>query len=249
MVTASVLLGGDSPWVCRIIGITPAPQIGTLYNEAIWDSDARVWMGKDVVWTTESDHEQRTSFLLGTPSGWSVDPVVVIARCRVVMCILHCCMALGRLQMANIERFGLHHTHPHAEAHAHRKRKEASVCEFWASEYDNPAACPALPASKPGHHPTNTTNPHCGSCHQLSGTHCRSPRRSNGPQLQRVVTILYTIPSLAPARKCLGGVLHAIDAVAPYLHRSAARTTPGATASLVPVNLMEAAGRVAPTLT
>ena len=39
-----------------------------------------------------------------------------------------------------------------------------------------------------------------------------------------------------------------MDAAVPYLHRSAARTTPGATASPVPVKLMEAAGRVAPTL-
>ena len=29
---------------------------------------------------------------------------MVIARCRVVMCILHCCMALGRLPMANIKQ-------------------------------------------------------------------------------------------------------------------------------------------------
>ena len=92
----------------RIIGITPAPKVGSLYNEGIWDSDAGVWQGKDVVRTTESDHAQRTSFLLGTPSlkaaGCSVEPVVVIARCRVVMCILHCCMAMDRLQMTNIER-------------------------------------------------------------------------------------------------------------------------------------------------
>ena len=105
---ADVCLGGDSPWVCCIIGNSPAPQVGSLYNEAIWDSDARVWMGKDVVRTTESDHVQRTSFLLGTLSlkaaGRSVDPVVVIARCQVVMCIFHCCMAPRHLQMANIER-------------------------------------------------------------------------------------------------------------------------------------------------
>ena len=92
----------------RITGISPAPQVGSLYNEAIWDCDAHVWMDKDVVRTPESDHERRTSFLLGTPSlkaaGCSVDPVVVIARYRVVMCNLHSCMALGRLQMANIER-------------------------------------------------------------------------------------------------------------------------------------------------
>ena len=96
---ADAWLGGDSPWVRRIIGITTAPQVGSLYNEGIWDSDAAVWRGKDVVRTTESDHTQRTSFLLGTPAlkaaGCSVEPVVVIARCRVVMCILHCCMAMG----------------------------------------------------------------------------------------------------------------------------------------------------------
>ena len=65
-------------------------------------------MSKDAVRTTESDHEHWTSFLLGTMSlkaaGCSVDPVVVMARCWVVMCILHCCMALGRMQMAQIER-------------------------------------------------------------------------------------------------------------------------------------------------
>ena len=105
---ADAWLGCDSLWVRRIIGITPAPQVGSLYNEGIWDSDTAVRRGKDVVRTTESDHAQRTSFLMGTPSlkaaGFSVEPVVVIARCRVVMCILHCCMVMGRLQMTNIER-------------------------------------------------------------------------------------------------------------------------------------------------
>ena len=61
-----------------------------------------------MVGTTASDHEQRTCFLLGTPSlkaaRCSVDPAVAMARPRIDMCILHCCMALGRLQMANIER-------------------------------------------------------------------------------------------------------------------------------------------------
>ena len=98
---SDVWLRGDSPWVRRIIGISPATQVWSLYNEAIWDCDARVWMGKDVVPTTESDHEQQTSFLSETPSvraaGCPVDPVVVIARCPVIMCILHCCMAIGGL--------------------------------------------------------------------------------------------------------------------------------------------------------
>ena len=109
MITRPMFGWVETPLGCvASFGASPAPEVGSLYNDAIWDSDARVWMGKDVVRKTESDHEQRTSFLLRTPSlkaaGCSVDPVVVIARCRVVMCILHCCMALGRLQMANIER-------------------------------------------------------------------------------------------------------------------------------------------------
>ena len=33
-----------------------------------------------------------------------MNPVVVIARSQVVMCFLHCCMALKRVQMANIEQ-------------------------------------------------------------------------------------------------------------------------------------------------
>ena len=105
---ADVWLGGASPWVRRIIGISPARQVGSVYDEAILDSNARVWMGKDVIRTTKSDHEHRTSFLLGTLSlkaaGCSVDLVVVIAHCGVVMRISNCCMALGRLQMTNIER-------------------------------------------------------------------------------------------------------------------------------------------------
>ena len=51
---ADAWLGGDSPWVCRIIGITPAPQVGSLYNEGIWDSDTAVWRGKDVVRKTKT---------------------------------------------------------------------------------------------------------------------------------------------------------------------------------------------------
>ena len=96
---ADVWFGGDTPWVRRIIGISPAPQVWSLYNKAIWDCDARVLMGKDVVRTTDSDHEQRTSFFLGTPSlkvaGCSVDPEVVIARSRVAICILPCWKHIG----------------------------------------------------------------------------------------------------------------------------------------------------------
>ena len=47
----------------RIIELSPAPQVGSLCNAAILGRDARVWLGKHVVGTTESDHEQRTSVL------------------------------------------------------------------------------------------------------------------------------------------------------------------------------------------
>ena len=39
---AHVLLGGDSPLVRRIIGISPAEKVGNLYAEAIWDFDTRI---------------------------------------------------------------------------------------------------------------------------------------------------------------------------------------------------------------
>ena len=47
---ADAWLGGDSPWVRCSIGITPAPQVESLYNEGIWDSDAagggaKTWSG------------------------------------------------------------------------------------------------------------------------------------------------------------------------------------------------------------
>ena len=62
--------------------------------------------GRAMMRTTESNHEQGTFVLLGTPSleaaSCSLDLVVVIARCRVVMCILHCYMALGHLQMPTL---------------------------------------------------------------------------------------------------------------------------------------------------
>ena len=43
---ADVRLGGDSPWVCRIIGISPSPQAGSVNNEAIWEFN---WLANDRV--------------------------------------------------------------------------------------------------------------------------------------------------------------------------------------------------------
>ena len=50
---ADVPFREDSPWVRRIIVISLALQVASLYNESIWDCDAGIWMGKDVVRTTE----------------------------------------------------------------------------------------------------------------------------------------------------------------------------------------------------
>ena len=109
MITRPIFGWVDTPLGCvASLGFYRPHKLGPCTMRPYCDSDARVWMGKDVVRTTESDHEQRTFFFLGTPSlkaaGCSVYPMVVIVRCRVVVCILHCCMALGHLQMANIER-------------------------------------------------------------------------------------------------------------------------------------------------
>ena len=42
---AEVLLGGDQPWLRRLLGISVAPQVGSIFNEAVRDNTAKQWNG------------------------------------------------------------------------------------------------------------------------------------------------------------------------------------------------------------
>ena len=104
---AAVILGGDQPWLRRLLGIIVPPQVGSIFNEAVRDNTAKRWNGITAPRTTQSD---ATTHRLYRMTGKSVDvagctgePLLVIAINRVFLFILHCCMAFGRLVVAFLE--------------------------------------------------------------------------------------------------------------------------------------------------
>ena len=104
---AAVLLGGDHLCLWRLLGISVAPQVGSIFNEAVRDNTAKQWNGIAAPRTTQSDannHRRypmtRKSLVAARCTG---EPLLVIASNLVFLCILHCCMAFGRLFVAFLE--------------------------------------------------------------------------------------------------------------------------------------------------
>ena len=105
---AAVLLGGDQPWLRRLLGITVAPQVGScIFNEAVRDNTAKQRNGIAARRTMRLDANNHRRYLMTRKSldaaGCTGEPRLVIARNRVFLCILHCCMAFGRLFVAFLE--------------------------------------------------------------------------------------------------------------------------------------------------
>ena len=96
-----MILGGDQPWTRQVIGVSTCPQVGSMFNEGIWNAQTKTWEGSANPRTMEGDGANYTAFLLGTPSlqaaGWSTQRILKLPRARVVLCILHLTMAMGRL--------------------------------------------------------------------------------------------------------------------------------------------------------
>ena len=42
---AAVLVGGDQPWLRRLLGMSVAPQVGSIFNEAVRENLAKRWNG------------------------------------------------------------------------------------------------------------------------------------------------------------------------------------------------------------
>ena len=103
-VPAAVLLGGDQPWLRRLLGISMAPQVGSIVNEAVRDNTAKRWNGIAARRTTEWDATNHRRYQVTSKSldaaGCTGEPLLVIARNRVFLCILQCCMDFGRLFVA-----------------------------------------------------------------------------------------------------------------------------------------------------
>ena len=103
----AVLLGGDQPWLRRLLGISVGPQVGSIFNEAVWDNTAKRWNGAAARWTMQSKATHHRRYLVTTATlgaaGCASEPLLVIARNRVFLCIVHYCTALGRLFVAFVE--------------------------------------------------------------------------------------------------------------------------------------------------
>ena len=81
--------------------------MGTIFNEAVCDNTAKQWDGITPRRTTRSDENNHRRYLMTRKNldaaGCTGEPLLVIARNRVFLCILHCCMAFGRLFVAFLE--------------------------------------------------------------------------------------------------------------------------------------------------
>ena len=98
---AKVILGGDQPLTRRVIRVSTRPQVGSMFNEGIWNAQKKSWKGSAMPRTIEGDEAHYADFLLGTPSlqdaGCSTQRTLQLPRAWVVVCILHLTMPMGRL--------------------------------------------------------------------------------------------------------------------------------------------------------
>ena len=96
-----MILGGDQPWTRPVIGVSTCPQVGSMFNEGIWNAQTKTWEGSANPRTMECDEANYTAFLLGTPSlqaaGCSTQRILKLPRAWVFLCILHLTTAMGRL--------------------------------------------------------------------------------------------------------------------------------------------------------
>ena len=87
----SVLLGGDRPWLRRLLGISVAPQVGSIFNEAVCDNTAKRWNGIAARRATRSDANNHRRYMVTRNSldaaRCSGEPLLVLARNRVFLCI------------------------------------------------------------------------------------------------------------------------------------------------------------------
>ena len=84
-----------------------AAQVGSIFNEAVRDNTAKQRKGIAARGTTQSDANNHRRYLVTRKSldvaGCTGEPLLVIARNLVFLCILHRCMAFERLFVAFLE--------------------------------------------------------------------------------------------------------------------------------------------------
>ena len=102
-----LVIGGDQPFVRSLIGVSTSPLVGSIYNMGVWDKVAAAWVTVATRRTLAREEAARRRYKETGRSlengGCIGDPHIVVDRCMVCLCILHRCMAIGRLQVAFIE--------------------------------------------------------------------------------------------------------------------------------------------------
>ena len=91
-----------------MIGVSTCPQVGSMFNEGIWNAPTKTWEGSANPRTMEGDEANYTAFLLGTPSlqaaGCNTQRILELPRAWVVLCNLHLTTAMGRLLGEFVDR-------------------------------------------------------------------------------------------------------------------------------------------------
>ena len=119
---AAVLLGRDPTRLRRLLGINVAPQVGSIFNEAVGDNTVKRWNGVPARRTTQSDATNHRRYAVTRKrldaAGCTGEPRLVIVGNRVFLCILPGCMAFRRLFVAILEaQVGNHPPHVAGEVH------------------------------------------------------------------------------------------------------------------------------------
>ena len=93
-VPSRLVIGGDQPFVRRLIGVSTSPMVGSIYNMGVWDKVAAAWVNVATRRTLAREEAARHRYKETGRSlengGCIGDPHIVVDRCMVFLCILHC---------------------------------------------------------------------------------------------------------------------------------------------------------------
>ena len=103
---AALVLGGAQVYSPPHWGLHITPSGVYLQYGGVGPGDGGV-VAVDVRWTLDNEAAARNQYKVTARSldngGCIADPHIVADRCWVFLCILHCCMAIRRLQVAFVE--------------------------------------------------------------------------------------------------------------------------------------------------
>ena len=90
-----------------LISVSISPMMGSIYNTGVWDETATACVNVANQSTLDSDATARQCY---KETGRSLDNQgclgeahILVHGCVIFLCILNCCMAIGRLELAFIE--------------------------------------------------------------------------------------------------------------------------------------------------